>query len=78
MVFIEAWNEFGEGDYIEPHREFGFAYLDAIRAVFTSAAPSHVDITPMDVGLGPYELEKPPTVTSWSFDNDDNPPWDCT
>jgi len=78
MVFIEAWNEFGEGDYIEPHREFGFAYLDAIRAVFTSAAPRHVDITPMDVGLGPYELEKPPIVTSWTFDTDSSQLWDCT
>lgn len=50
VALIEAWNEFGEGSYIEPHREYGFAYLDAIRDVFTSAPPSHVDLTPDDVG----------------------------
>ena len=36
-VLIEAWNEWGEGAYIEPQQEFGFGYLDAIRAVFTAA-----------------------------------------
>ena len=55
-VLIEAWNEWGEGSYIEPHREFGFGYLDAIREVFTDAPKSHVDLTPADVGLGPYEI----------------------
>lgn len=51
MVLIEAWNEWGEGSYIEPHKEFGFGYLDAIREVFTTAPASHVDLTPADVQL---------------------------
>ena len=52
MVLIEAWNEYGEGEAIEPHREWGFAYLDAVRAVF--AAPPrrpHRDVGPEDLGL---------------------------
>lgn len=67
-VLIEAWNEWGEGSYIEPHNEFGFGYLDAIREVFTGAPKSHVDLTPADVGRGPYDLPPPPPPqTAWDF-----------
>ncbi|MBC7289545.1 MAG: glycoside hydrolase family 99-like domain-containing protein, partial [Armatimonadetes bacterium] len=33
VLLVEAWNEFGEGSYCEPHKEFGFGHLDAIRRV---------------------------------------------
>jgi hypothetical protein len=72
LVLIEAWNEWGEGSYVEPHQEYGFGYLDAIRAVFTDAPREHVDLTPADVGLGPYDLpEDGPDRTAWSFDEGD-------
>jgi hypothetical protein len=67
IVFVEAWNEFGEGDYIEPHREFGFGYLDAIRDVFSTAPDQHYDLVPEDVGLGPYTLPKPEDASGWDF-----------
>lgn len=70
MCFIEAWNEWGEGSYIEPHQEFGFGYLDAIRAVFTTAPPEHLDLIPEDVGLGPYDVPLPTYRTAWEFDTD--------
>ena len=38
LVLIEAWNEPGEGAAIEPHRQWGFAYLDAVRRVFSRGA----------------------------------------
>lgn len=37
ILMIEAWNEFGEGSYIEPTKKWGFSYLEAVRNVF--AAP---------------------------------------
>ncbi|MCO5052537.1 MAG: glycoside hydrolase family 99-like domain-containing protein [Verrucomicrobiae bacterium] len=71
-ALIEAWNEWGEGSYIEPQAEFGFGYLDAIRSVFTTASGSHTDLTPADVGLGPYDIPPPePSRTAWEFTRDD-------
>jgi hypothetical protein len=51
LVLIEAWNEHGEGEAIEPHREWGFAYLDAIRDVFATGRRGHRDLVPADVGF---------------------------
>ena len=56
MLILEAWNEWGEGSYLEPHTEYGFGYLDAIRSALTSAPEPHQDVAPVDVGLGPYDV----------------------
>lgn len=31
IIFIKAWNEWGEGNYLEPDSEFGFGYLRKIK-----------------------------------------------
>jgi Glycosyltransferase WbsX len=67
MLFVEAWNEWGEGSYIEPHREFGFGYLEAIRQVFAPDSPKPAEIAPADLGLGPYDLPDLPLATAWDF-----------
>jgi hypothetical protein len=68
-VLVEAWNEWGEGSYIEPHKEYGFGYLDAIRDVFVPGVPpAHTDLTPVDVGLTPCQVKPEAGFRSaWSF-----------
>ena len=55
ILLLDNWNEWSEGHYIAPHREYGFGYLDAVREVFSSAPKNHVDLLPSDVGMGPYD-----------------------
>ena len=55
MLLLDNWNEWGEGHYIAPYREYGFGYLDAVRRVFSTAPPEHEDLIPEDIGMGPYD-----------------------
>jgi hypothetical protein len=55
MLLLDNWNEWGEGHYIAPHRQYGFGYLDAIRRVFAEEAGERDVKVPDDAGLGPYD-----------------------
>lgn len=55
MLILDNWNEWSEGHYIAPYREYGFGYLDAVRKVFSNAPSRHTDLIPEDIGLGPYD-----------------------
>ena len=45
VLMLANWNEFGEGHFLMPSTLAGFGYLDALRSVFTDAAP-HDDPVP--------------------------------
>jgi hypothetical protein len=34
IITVNSWNEWTEGSFLEPEREFGYEYLEAIRQVF--------------------------------------------
>ena len=65
-------NEWGEGSYAEPNAEHGFGFYDALRETFCErpAEGWAPNVTPADVGLGPYDLplpEPPKPATAWTF-----------
>jgi hypothetical protein len=39
IIFLKAWNEWAEGNYVEPDALTGHAYLDAIRSVILPGSP---------------------------------------
>jgi hypothetical protein len=56
IIFLKAWNEWAEGNYVEPDALSGHAYLDAIRSVMypsrpTAQVPRHGD-RDSSAGLG--------------------------
>jgi hypothetical protein len=56
MLLLDNWNEWGEGHYLAPHRQYGFGYLDATRRALTDHEPdASLNLLPEDIGRGPYD-----------------------
>lgn len=77
-VCMAPLNEWGEGSYALPNREFGFGMFEALRETFCKKPDGGWPLYygPSDVGLGPYDYPAPSTniETSWDF-NDDKLEW---
>ena len=63
LVFIKAWNEWGEGNYLEPDRRWGKQYIEATGRVFNAtgqaAQPESVHSAPLISIVVPlYNKEK--------------------
>lgn len=56
LAIIEAWNEWGEGSFIEPDKEFGFAFLDRVRRVYTDAPEAHADLVPSAAKIDAFSV----------------------
>jgi hypothetical protein len=39
FVFINAWNEWAEGNHLEPCLKWGTQYLDVVKEIFSSEDP---------------------------------------
>lgn len=72
-VCLAPLNEWGEGSYAEPNKEFGFGMYEAVRDTFCQkpAEGWPLNYAPADVGLGPYDLRFPTLEekhrTRWDF-----------
>lgn len=38
IVFIKSWNEWGEGNYMEPDRQYGCGYIEALRRAIDASS----------------------------------------
>lgn len=51
LIFVKSWNEWAEGNHLEPDLRFGRAYLEALRDELAAAAESNETLHPTRHGV---------------------------
>lgn len=70
IIALGPMNEWGEGSYIEPYAEYGFQDLDQVRAAFCEPGDWPPNLTPADIGRGPYDLPAVVAKNAWDFNGE--------
>jgi len=74
FFIIEAWNEWGEGSFIEPGKKFGFTQLDAIRRTFAPDAPKNKWSRPTEKQVLKYSFLKGKELAAARAKEKETPP----
>jgi hypothetical protein len=71
ILVLGPMNEWGEGSYIEPATEYSFGMYESIRDIFGKGdrADWPENLSPEDLGLGPYDFPPQPSLTAWEFED---------
>jgi hypothetical protein len=71
LLVLGPANEWGEGSYLEPCTEFGFGMYEAVRRVLGKGDPAAwpENLSPADVGRGPYSFDMSAGRQRWTFDD---------
>ena len=76
MVMLNAWNEQGEGNYIEPSVEYGFDLVNSIKNVFVPTFETTIEEIPSElqksgIDTTPVDINK----SGWYFSNPADRVW---